>query len=137
MSNTNAEPQPGPSTDETTRRPAHPKWLSGWVGWVVAFYAIFWISDHAGCQWTNPDTKASTNGRSTAEPGTRRVGPLGAVVGYDNYGRPTRLPPGTAVQATGSTYTDPMGGPKTIYVVEEGAFRGTQVPLGEHELEPQ
>jgi len=67
----------------------------------------------------------------------RRVGPLGAVVGYDNYGRPTRLPPGTKVRATRSSYSDPMAGPKTIYIVEEGAFRGTQVPLGEHELEPQ
>ena len=101
------------------------------------FSGVFWIADFTGCGWTREGAHETTvSGRPTTDPGIRRVGPLGAVVGYDNYGRATRLPAGTAVQVTASYYHDPMAGRKTIYVVAEGAFRGTQVTLSEHELEP-
>jgi hypothetical protein len=136
MSEQSPQEQEGNPASEPTPKAA--KGCSGCLSLIVIFPIVFWIADFAGCGWTRDGTpKATVNGRSTADPGTRHVGPLGAVVGYDNYGRPTLLPPGTTVRATGSTYSDPMAGPKTIYIVAEGAFRGTQVPLSEYELEPQ
>jgi hypothetical protein len=129
-------PQTQGDNPRSGQTPQATKGCSGCLALLVIFPIVFWIADFAGCGWTGDGTpQPGVSGRS-AEPGMRRVGPRGAVVGYDQYGRPTRLPPGTAVRASGSSYSDPMTGPKTIYIVAEGAFRGTQVPLGEHELEP-
>ena len=130
--------QAPPASDPTGTTPKTARGCSGCLALIVMFPVVFWIVDFAGCGWTRDGTpEATVNGRPVSKHDVRYVGPLGAVVGYDNYGRPTRLAPGTAVRGTGSTYTDPMTGPKTIYIVAEGAFRGTQVPLGEHELEQQ
>jgi hypothetical protein len=102
----------------------------------MAFVVVFWIADYAGCEWTKTNDAVTAN-VSPKDPSLRYVGPLGAVVGYDNYGGETRLQPGTAVRLSGGSYVDPMTGPKKIYVVTEGSLRGMQVPLSESDLEPQ
>jgi hypothetical protein len=101
------------------------------------FFVVFTIANIAGCEWTRTNEAGSTSSQSPKDPSLRYIGPRGAVAGYDNHGRTTRLPPGTAVRATGTSYMDPMNGPTKIYTVNEGSLRGMQVPLSESDLEPQ
>jgi hypothetical protein len=101
------------------------------------FFVVFTIANIAGCEWTKTNNAGSISSQAPKDPSLRYVGPRGAVAGYDNNGRTTRLPPGTAVRATGTSYMDPMNGPTKIYTVTEGEWRGMQVPLSERDLEPQ
>jgi hypothetical protein len=109
----------------------------GCLGFVALWIVVFWIADYSGCEWTKTNDAGTTSSQPPKDPSLRHVGPRGAVAGYDNHGRTTRLPPGTAVRATGTSYMDPMNGPTKIYTVNEGSLRGMQVPLSESDLEPQ
>jgi hypothetical protein len=109
----------------------------GCLGFVALWILVFWIADYAGCHWTKSGSGPDSATTPAKDPSLRHVGPRGAVAGYDNHGRTTRLSPGTAVRATGTSYMDPMNGPTKIYTVNEGSLRGMQVPLSESDLEPQ
>ena len=111
----------------------------GCLGFGVLFFVVFCIADIAGCNWTKTTTDSATTANTSPakDPSLRYIGPGGAVAGHDNYGHTTRLPPGTAVRASGGAYVDPMAGPTTIYVVTEGSLRGMQVPLSESDLAPR
>ena len=110
---------------------------TGCIGLVVLMIIVSCIADYAGCGRVRIENAATPNKSSVQETGLRRIGPHGAVAGYDNNGIATRIAPGTAVRATGRAYVDPMSGPAKIYVVTEGDWRGTPVALGEKDLEPQ
>jgi hypothetical protein len=109
----------------------------GCLGFVALFILVFWIADYAGCDWTKSGGGPASATAPAKDPSLRYIGPRGAVAGYDNYDLANRLPPGTAVRATGGSYMDPSTGPTKIYTVTEGKWRGTQVPLSESELEPR
>ena len=110
----------------------------GCLGFGVLFFVVFCIADIAGCNRTKTTTDSATTANTSPakDPSLRYVGPRGAVAGYDNYGRTTRLPPGTALRATGQSYMGP-GGPTQIYTVTEGNWQGMMVPLSEGDLEPR
>lgn len=93
--------------------------------------------ERAGCDWTKTTDTGSACSQTSKDPSLRYIGPRGAVAGYDNHSRTTRLTPGTAVRADGGSYMDPSAGPTKIYTVTEGSLRGMQVPLSESDLEPQ
>jgi hypothetical protein len=133
-----AEKPPVPTaTPNATVKPAAGKGCVGCAGLMGLFVLVFWLADYAGCAWTKSGTDTDAYRKSPRDPTVRYVGPGGAVAGFDNYGRTTRLPPGTAVRATNTSYADPMNGPTRVYIVIEGDLRGMQVPLSEHDLEPQ
>lgn len=109
----------------------------GCLAFAGLFFVVFTIANIAGCDWTKTKDAGTTGSQPSKDPSLRYIGPRGAVAGYDNHGRTTRLPPGTAVRASGSSYVDPTAGPTKIYTVTEGSLRGMQVPLSESDLEPQ
>lgn len=127
------QPTAPPQGTPTTQPKQPGKGCAGCLGIIVLCFIIGFIADIAGC---NPTTETQTN-KPARDPNLRYVGSRGAVAGYDNHGRTTRLAPGTALRAAGGSYMDPMAGPKKIYVVTEGELRGMQVPLSESDLEPQ
>ena len=99
----------------------------------VTFLMPFWIVVSTGC---GPPEQPQV-GRRSNDPNLRYVGAGGAVAVHDNYGGETRLPPGTVVRATRSSFIDPMVGPIGIYLAIEGSHRGVPVPISEADLEPQ
>lgn len=129
-----AAAQPG---NQQPRQSGAKNGYMGCLGFGVLFFIVFWIADIAGCEWTKTNNAGTTSSLPAKDPGLRHIGPGGAVAGYDNYGRTTRLLPGTAVRATGTAYMDPINGPTKIYTVTEGEWRGMQVPVSERDLEPQ
>ena len=100
---------------------------------IILLPIIAWMAGVAGCSKTEETPQPRT---SSVDPNIRYIGSRGAVAGYDNHGRTTRLAPGTSVRPTGSTYMDPAG-PKKVYVVLEGDLKGMPVPLSGSDLRPQ
>jgi hypothetical protein len=125
-------PPPSPAGQSASPKPKQPmgKGCMGCLGVVVLLMVIGWITEIGGC---DGDNKPPRSAQAPADPSIRYIGVNGAVAGYDNYGSPVRLPPGTGVRATGGTYM----GTQKIYVVTEGALAGMQVPLSESDLRPQ
>jgi hypothetical protein len=72
----------------------------GCLGFVGLFFVVFTIANMAGCEWTKTNDAANSASKPSQDPSLRHIGPRGAVAGYDNRGRTTRLPPGTAVRAS-------------------------------------
>ena len=106
------------------------------------FYVIL-VPALAGACWVVLQTKKTNEGAmqelqrqsdpAATDPSIRYIGDNGAVAGYDNYGSPVRLQPGTIVRATGSTYR----GTQRVYIISKGAMAGMQVPLSESDLRPK
>ena len=126
-------PQPG---NQQPRQPGAKSGCIGCLGFGALFFVVFCIADIAGCNWTKTNDAATGTSKPSQDPSLRLIGPRGAVAGYDNYGRTTRLPPGTAVRATGQSYMGP-GGPTRIYTLTEGNLQGMMVPLSESDLASQ
>lgn len=102
----------------------------GCLGVVILCGLIGGIADEVGC---NDSSNKGSIG-APINPNIRHIGPNGAVFGYDNHGRTSRLSPGTTVRRTNTSA--PASG-QQVYVIVDGQWAGAQVPLSESDLEPQ
>jgi hypothetical protein len=73
------------------------KGCAGCLGLIILYALIGWIADMVGCNDSSKQAPAST----TTDPNVRYVGANGAVFGQDQYGRTSRLEPGTSLRYAG------------------------------------